>query len=544
MHKIIIGLSDYISKLDSRKLILMIIILIAISYLNSLSVYFIWDDYSSVVSNANIRSLSLKNIFKPMYPDDSPNIAKVPLYYRPLQVLSYIFDYRVWKLNPFGYHITNIILHIANAILLYSLLLILFKDSLFAFWGSSLFGTHPVFTSSVTYISGRADILSVFFLLAMLIAFIKSIEDGKLNIFFYCLSLFCSFLLLLSKEIGAVGVLFLIMIDKLILKYSITKIRNLIYVPFVLVLLSWQYLRPSATVGFHAALTNLQGIPLGFLTLLKGTAIYTFLSIIPFHLRMGRSITVISTLQDKWAYISLIFLIIIIALYIMGLRKNKLIIFGLTWFYLPLFILLFFNYLFAKRDNEILLPEHNLYFCYTGFIIFLFSIIASLKFKINAKNLAAVFLFFLIFYAGLTISENLIWQDDVRFFERNIKYNKDSVFNFITYANLGFAYEKAGKLKQAEENFKLSAEKSERNPYFHNMLASFYIRNGDFDKALKTLMFSKELDKGFYSTYLLLGISYANKGKTIEARSNFERALLLNPADSISKRYLETLTKE
>jgi Flp pilus assembly protein TadD len=160
----------------------------------------------------------------------------------------------------------------------------------------------------------------------------------------------------------------------------------------------------------------------------------------------------------------------------------------------------------------------------------------------NARRyLAVMFLFFLIFYVTLTISENFFWQDEIRFFETNIKYNKESAFNFMTYANLGFAYERAKKFKQAEENFKLAAQRSKENPYFYNLLASFYIRNGDFDKALKSLMFSQELDGSFSSTYLLLGISYEKKGDTIEARHNFEKALLLNPSDYMAKRYLGAL---
>lgn len=538
----IIGCLDWISRLNSRKSVFILIILIGISYINSLGVYFIWDDYATVVSNPVIRSSKLKNIFKPLYQNDDPQVAKTPVYSRPLQVLSYMFDYRVWKLNPFGYHITNISLHGANTVLLYFLLLLLFKDSLFAFLGAGLFAANPIFTSSVTYISGRADILSLFFVLLMLIAFIKSIQKGTLNIFFYCLALSCFFLLLLSKEIGIVSVALLVMIDKLIYKYSITKIRTLIYAPFVLVLLFWLSLKSNAAPGFSVSGAHLQGLPLGFLALLKAMSTYTFLSIFPFHLRMGRSITAISTLQDGWVYISLVFLISIIILCIQGLRKNKLMVLGLFWFYTPLFIGVLFNYFFAKRGNELLLPEHNLYFCYIGFLIFCFSVIASFALRANAKKyLTAVFLAILIFYAGLTISENFIWQDEVRFFEANIKKNKDSAFNFMAYANLGFAYERAEKFRQAEESFKMSAERSGQNPYFYNMLASFYIRNEDFDKALDILMFSKELDGSFYNTYLLTGMCYASKGETLKARHNFEKAILLNPADSLSKRYIEAL---
>ncbi len=519
MRQRIISFLDYISRLSSKRIIFILVVLVAVAYLNSLSVYFIWDDYAAVVSNANIRNPSLNNILKPLYQDDSPSVAKAPVYFRPLQVLSYALDYRVWRLNPLGYHVTNIILHAANTVLLYLLLSFLFKDSLFAFLGSALAAVNPIFTSSVTYISGRGDILSIFFVLLTCIGFIKGIQENKLSVLFYCLSLFFSFFLLLSREIGGVCVLFLIMIDKLVFKYSNTKPKNFIYIPFLLILLSWQYLKPAAAAGFHLTAANLLGAPLGFLTLLKGMSIYTFLAIIPFHLRMGRSITIISTLQDAWVYVSLIFLIVIIALCIMGMRKNKLIIFGLFWFYAPLFIMLLFNYFFAKKDTNIMLPEHNLYFSYAGLIILFLAVITSLKLKINARRLlASVFLFFIIFYAGLTISENFIWQDEIRFFQTNIKYNRDSAFNFMTYVNLGFAYERAKKFRQAEESFKLAAERSGRNPYFYNMLASFYIQQRDFDKALKTLMFSKGLDMSFYNTYVLLGISHAGQAGAVSRK--------------------------
>ena len=419
---------------------------------------------------------------------------------------------------------------------------LLFKDRLFClFCFSALWGQSGFYFECDLYFR-PGGYLVAFFALLTCITFIKSIQEGRLKAFFYCLSLFFSFLLLLSKEIGGICILFLIILDKLVFKYSNTKPKNLIYIPFILVFLFWYYLKPAAASGFHVAAADLQEIPLGFLTLLKGMSIYTFLAVIPFHLRMGRSIAAVSALQDAWLYVSLVFLVFIIALCILGLRKNKLIIFGLFWFYLPLFIMLFFNYIFAKEDNELLLPENNLYFCYAGLLIFLSAIITSFKLKMDVKRcLTTVFLFFIIFYASLTISENFVWQDEIQFFQTNIKYNKDSLFNFMSYANLGVAYERAKKFGQAEESFKLSAERSKGNPYFYNILASFYIRKRDIDKALKILIFSKGLDMHFYSTYVLLGISYAEKGEILQARDNFEKALLLNPADGMSRRYLEAL---
>lgn len=76
------------------------------------------------------------------------------------------------------------------------------------------------------------------------------------------------------------------------------------------------------------------------------------------------------------------------------------------------------------------------------------------------------------------------------------------------------------------------------------IMTSFYIRNGDFDTALKTLMFSKEFDADFYTTYSLLGLAYANKGQLNEAQRNLEKAVSLNPGDVFAKRYLEFLKSQ
>jgi hypothetical protein len=542
MRKIISPFSDYISGLDSKKLAIICVILIWIVYINSLGVYFIWDDYSSIVSNANIRNWSIKNIFKPMYQDDSSNILKSPLYFRPIQILSYILDYQVWKLNPFGYHITNVILHTANAVLLYLLFLSLFNDSFFAFLGSALFGTNPIFTSSVTYISGRADILLLLFAILSILYFIKSIKENKLRPFYYGASLFCFICVLFSKEIGIICLTFLFLIDKLIYKYSITITKNLIYLPYIMLMLLYQEVKPSSVLGWHITFPNMQNFIVYSLTIIKGISIYFLLAIMPFNLHMGRSIAIVNSFMDKWSYISIIFLIITIALFIFGIRKNKLFLVGLLWFFLPLFITLLFNNLFARRANEILLPEHNLYFAYPGLLILFFSIFPRLKTKLDIKRTTITLLLCLILpYMVLTVLENNRWQDEIGFYKRIIGYNKNSVFNFLTYANLGYAYEKVKKFQQAEQYFIKAAGFSEGDPYFYNTLANFYLRNRDIDKALNILNFSKSLDINFPQTYSLLGIAYMLKGETEEAKHNFKQVLLMEPNNKIAQYYLELL---
>ena len=97
-------------------------------------------------------------------------------FFRPLFILSYIIDSRIWHARPFGFHLTNILLHALNSLLVLKLGRCLFQDlklpakSLKAATGAAavLFLVHPSHTEAVTWISGRADLLATFFCLSAL----------------------------------------------------------------------------------------------------------------------------------------------------------------------------------------------------------------------------------------------------------------------------------------------------------------------------------------------------------------------------------------
>jgi hypothetical protein len=532
---------DYFSSFSTKKLIFVLLLFIVIAYINSLGVYFIWDDYGLIVYNQAIRNPNIKDIFVPLFKVDTPDVRKNPVYFRPLQTLTYEFDYLLWGLNAFGYHLTNILLHSFNALFLFFLLLILIKDRFLCFWASAFFGISPLFTSSVTYLSGRADLLVLFFCFTMAICFFRSFQNNTFNLFYYSISCLCFICALLSKEQAITGILLLILIDKLIFRKNTLRLKNLVYLPYLAIILIWQSLKPPSFPGLHWALANARETFFGALTLFKGLLIYTSLSIVPIHLRMARTITTIDKLNDPWVFMVLVFFIFITTLFAIGWKKNKLLWLGLFWFYFPLTVQIVFNLIFDRIGNELLLPENNLYFSYPGFLIIICLILQFYP-KVWDK-FTFILLAFLIFYTGRTIVENTYWLDEVRFFKHIIQYNMKSAFNFVVYANLGFAYERADDLKKAEANLKLASEGSGGNPYFYNMLASFYLRHKDFDKALNVLMLSKERDKNFYDTYIKLGIVYLNKGSLSEARENFEKAASIKPYDNTASEYLRLLRK-
>jgi hypothetical protein len=126
-------------------------------YLNALNNPFVYDDYHTVVENRSIADLT----------DLSAIVLGAVT--RPIVNLSYAFDRAIWGTAPFGFHLTNVLLHMVNVVLLFQLARRVGKGSLVAFAASGLLAVHPMMTEAVGYISGRSEVLcATFFMLALM----------------------------------------------------------------------------------------------------------------------------------------------------------------------------------------------------------------------------------------------------------------------------------------------------------------------------------------------------------------------------------------
>src|SRR6185369_7514920 len=138
-------------------------------------------------------------------------------FFRPLFILSYIVDSRIWHDRPFGFHLTNILLHALSSLLVFKLGLRLFQDSklpaksLKAATGAAavLFLVHPSHTEAVTWISGRADLLATLFCLAALWSYCAYVNARRIA--YMVLALGLGAVALLAKE-SAICLPFLILI--------------------------------------------------------------------------------------------------------------------------------------------------------------------------------------------------------------------------------------------------------------------------------------------------------------------------------------------
>lgn len=147
-----------------------------------------WDDYSHITQNPAIRSLSPANLWS-MFTEPTAKL------YVPLTWLSFAIDYQVWGHNPFGYHLTNLLLHVANTVLVLLLAFQLLRGRFehaqpAAVLTAAIFGVHPLRVESIAWVTERKDLLFAFLYLLALLAYLRWVVRGNRRDYWACLLLF------------------------------------------------------------------------------------------------------------------------------------------------------------------------------------------------------------------------------------------------------------------------------------------------------------------------------------------------------------------
>ncbi|UCC32663.1 MAG: tetratricopeptide repeat protein [Phycisphaerales bacterium] len=145
-----------------------IVAITVLAYAPALRGEFIWDDDYYVTNNQTLRSADgLKAIW--LEP------RALPQYY-PLVYTSFWVEYHLWELRPFGYHLTNVLLHAGSALLFWCLLHRLSVPG--AYVAAVVFALHPVHVESVAWITERKNVLSGFFYLGAALAYLRFAGGG------------------------------------------------------------------------------------------------------------------------------------------------------------------------------------------------------------------------------------------------------------------------------------------------------------------------------------------------------------------------------
>ncbi len=190
------------------KSIIILIILVFITFFNSIQNGFVGDDNLVVVNNTFYNSFhNLPRLFDKSYTTQPQQIMATgtadygsgSVAYRPVLSLTYFFDHAIYHLNASGYHFTNFLIHLANVILVYWLVYSLFQKVPLSVFGALIFGLHPLRTEAVCCIGYRADLLGTFFILSALLCYVR-FKNNQRFIFFFILSCLFFLLALFSKE--------------------------------------------------------------------------------------------------------------------------------------------------------------------------------------------------------------------------------------------------------------------------------------------------------------------------------------------------------
>ena len=144
-------------------------LLVAISYFPALLGGFVWDDRAFTEAAAVQEASGLWRIWF------APREIQGEGHYWPLTYTTFWLEHRLWGFAPAGFHAVNLLLHCANAVLLWRLLTRLAVPG--AWVVAALFAVHPVHVEAVAWVIGRKDLLATLFCLAALLTWLRFVAQ-------------------------------------------------------------------------------------------------------------------------------------------------------------------------------------------------------------------------------------------------------------------------------------------------------------------------------------------------------------------------------
>ncbi len=459
-------------------------------YLSSLNGDFLYDDKPMIVGYDFIKDIN--NLPKAFISPTS--LYGNTNYYRPLQTISNMTDYFLWGRYAAGFHITNILFHVLAVLLLYWLLQMLFKNRMLSFYTAMIFAVHPVNTSVVSYISGRADAMLLSFLLLSFGFYIKAVYVSPRPVYSVFSSIFFIFGLL-SKEFAIMIPILFFFFDRYLVEYSDltdkkkAKIEISRYVPYLAILAVYFLFRISRMSFFAEGAIKPFPFVNRIITVPYSLVQYLRLVILPNDLHMGRLPWVSNAIFDPRILISIAILCAVTAGVFVLRKENKAAWFGLLWFYLliipslnvitPLF------YTFA--ENWLYVPGIGLYVVLVSFMLF----IKDRSSSIFRYVISLIFLAAIVFLGILTIKYNHVWKDEVSLGENTLKYNPRE---FKIWNNMGVVYLGRGDLTRAENAFKKCLEIKPDTGMAYFNLYRVYMAKNNRTQALEYLKKARKYD--------------------------------------------------
>ena len=440
-------------------------------YAPSLQNGFVWDDTALVLRDPLIRSWRLiPEGFRHFLFTD----ATASNFFRPMQRLTFTLEYALWGFSPLHYHLTNILLHAFASIALFGFLAELTKKRLLAAIVAAVWVIHPINSSAVVYVAGRADLLAALFGFSGLWLGLRERERGQT--LYSAAAACCMLLAILSKESGFSFLLIWVVI-------RLWKRRPLLrwLVLLLGVVCAYLTLRLSAEGIEPPRFTEPAPLVARPILMARAGALYTGLFLFPANLSMERDLLALqpSTSVEQARNLELMTLagIAVIGCFLVWIRRTRdpLVALSLVcaWIaYLPISNLFPLNSTFA--EHWFYIPGAFL-LCAAGLAGA--SRLGNLSLKRRAFCLAV-----LACWVGLlgvrTFVRNADWKDARTFFTSTL--NSGGATSRM-WTNLGVIELKEGRPEQALNRFQKALESPQ--PFALLGIANAEIALGNYQGA-------------------------------------------------------------
>jgi len=523
------------------------LVLSLLSYSNSFTNQFVFDDFHLISENPTVKGFN--NL--PRLVGIGKNAS-----YRPVRMVSYALDYTLnqilWSswgnytgedngLNPVGYHVSNCAYHLITSILVFLIVFKLVADYRASFLAATLFILHPVHTDSVTYLAGRRDILCALFYLAGFYFFLRFRETSKIK---WLVVTFVAYILGLgSKEMAVTLPAVLLCYDvvsnfprgkaRINLTYctqaGTTLTRVLIHYRYFYTLifsgaLSFSYYKVFIKSPSHQSEYYGGSMLTTLCTAGKVLVYYMKLLIYPIVLNADYSYNAFPlspSLFEPAAFLSFVVLGIMGYAVLRLIGNYKMLSFGLIWFFVTMLPV---SQIIPHHE---LLAEHYLYLPSFGFCLAVAVLINEFLMEGRCIRLMyAVLVGVAILFTVRIADRNRDWKDGFTLWGKTVNTVPQCA---RAHNNLGSEYDARGWFDKAALEYKkaIAIKPVYAEPY--NNLGLNYYKRGEVDKAIAMYKKALDLKPRHVAALVNLGGAYVAQGKADDALNAFRKAIKIRP---------------
>lgn len=449
-----------------------------------------YDDDVLILDRQEYLSFSnIKNIF-------SNTVFGVGMdkFCRPVLNLTFLCEKYLYGIKPFGYHFTNVLIHLFAVFSIYLFLSLLYdkkKTLIFCL----LLSCHPAIVQAVAWIPGRNDSLLTLFVCLSFYFFVKYTEEDKISCLFGYL--FCFVLALFTKETAIITPVFYF----LLLVFKKKNVKKIIVCVTMWILITSVYLiYRKYVLSYQSLSVTCNDLLKNFIVSFPATAKYIANIFFPIKLSVFPSMLEVN-------YLLAVTSVLVTVLFFLKFKifNLKFVLFGFCWFFLFLFptFLMANNYFY----------DHRIYLPLVGILMVLLEVTKTYNDLFSKKFMVIIFSVFLCFSAITVFYEQKFENKEV-FWISALDISPQSDIPHAVIA--GFLTNK-GFYKEAEEQMLEAIAIKESSTHYDN-LAVIYAGMGALDKMEQALLKSLTLSKSNPTTYYNLALLYKYKGNKEKAQ--------------------------